>query len=258
MGTTRVLLASLAVLLVAYVFRPTTRPSFVLRPPANPQDPLRLPSNTTTSPRRVLVAGGGLAGLSAALELSERGYHVTIREASDALGGRLSTRNAHLCNQTFAIEHGFHAFFGNYHVLADIRKRLGVDRFFKPWDAVQFIFKEPSYHPETLASEGPYPFNLIRIVLRSPNLRIMDAILSLLHVPDLLWYNHADVFHTYDDMSFREYADAKRIAPRFYDVLYAPSLVSPLFPVHPPIQIIRPHPSTPVTYLLTHPLKHSL
>ncbi len=219
----KTLLASVAALLVAYVCRPTTRPAFVLRPPANPSDPPRLPSHVS---RRVLVAGGGLAGLSAALELSERGYHVTIREAADVLGGRLSTRQVHLLRlrETFAIEHGFHAWFGNYHVFGDIRKRLGLDRFFKPWHAVQFVFKEASYHPETLVSEGPYPLNLLRIVLRSPNLRLIDAILSLLHVPDLMWFNHADVYKLYDDVSFSEYALAKYIAPRFYDILYAPSL----------------------------------
>lgn len=251
----KTLLASLGVLLVAYVCRPTIRPAFVLRPPANPSDPPRLPSHLS---RRVLVAGGGLAGLSAALELSERGYQVTIREAGNVLGGRLSTRHVHLLhNQTFAIEHGFHAWFGNYHVFADIRKRLGLDRFFKPWHAVQFVFKEASYHPETLVSEGPYPLNLLRIVLRSPNLRLVDAILSTLHVPDLVWFNHANIYQTYDDVSFSEYAKAKRIAPRFYDILYAPSLSVTVnerenLSAAEMVGLLPPPPTPPPTYLPTH------
>ncbi|MEM7124659.1 MAG: FAD-dependent oxidoreductase [Pseudomonadota bacterium] len=41
------------------------------------------------SEETVLVVGGGPAGLEAALALGQRGYHVTLAEASDRLGGRI-------------------------------------------------------------------------------------------------------------------------------------------------------------------------
>jgi hypothetical protein len=41
---------------------------------------------------QVTVAGGGIAGLSAALRLAERGYRVRVLEPSDRLGGNLGSR----------------------------------------------------------------------------------------------------------------------------------------------------------------------
>ncbi|HUB06375.1 MAG TPA: NAD(P)/FAD-dependent oxidoreductase [Myxococcales bacterium] len=42
-------------------------------------------------PKRVLVLGGGVAGLAAAVELRRRGLSVTLVEASERLGGRVQT-----------------------------------------------------------------------------------------------------------------------------------------------------------------------
>ncbi len=39
-----------------------------------------------------VVVGAGLAGLSAAYELEQRGYDVTVLEARDRLGGRITNR----------------------------------------------------------------------------------------------------------------------------------------------------------------------
>ncbi len=50
------------------------------------------PASVKDGPRRserVAVVGGGLSGLSAAVELVKRRYEVTLLEASDSLGGRL-------------------------------------------------------------------------------------------------------------------------------------------------------------------------
>ncbi len=107
-----------------------------------------------------------MAGLSAALELADRGYHVTIKEKMvNSVGGKLATRPLNVLNQTFYVEHGFHgkndslylsnipllnlvlfilAWFGTYHQFKDIRDRLNINSYFKSWPAVAlrlYIYK---------------------------------------------------------------------------------------------------------------------
>jgi 2,4-dienoyl-CoA reductase (NADPH2) len=49
-----------------------------------------VPAHAADPPRRVVVAGGGPAGLECARRLAERGHRVELWEASDRLGGRLA------------------------------------------------------------------------------------------------------------------------------------------------------------------------
>ena len=58
----------------------------------------------------VSILGGGLAGLSASLELAERGYNVTIKEMNaQNVGGKLRCVPVEIFpGQIFTIEHGLH------------------------------------------------------------------------------------------------------------------------------------------------------
>jgi isorenieratene synthase len=53
---------------------------------------------------------GGLAGLAAAYELSQRGVQVTLLERSPQLGGKIASWPIQVGDESFMMEHGFHGF----------------------------------------------------------------------------------------------------------------------------------------------------
>jgi monoamine oxidase len=79
------------------------------RPPAAP--PVRVAAQPGP-PRRVVVIGAGLAGLSAAYELHRAGHEVTVLEASGRVGGRVLTLREPFSD-------GLYAEAGAMHVLAE-------------------------------------------------------------------------------------------------------------------------------------------
>ncbi|MGA9359727.1 MAG: FAD-dependent oxidoreductase, partial [Mycobacterium sp.] len=73
--------------------------------------PLGLPDCSGLSSRpRVVVVGAGIAGLTAATGLAERGVAVDLVEAQDYLGGRVGGWTEHSDGAELAMNRGFHAF----------------------------------------------------------------------------------------------------------------------------------------------------
>ncbi|MGF0170943.1 hydroxysqualene dehydroxylase [Streptomyces sp. Marseille-Q5077] len=79
---------------------------------------------------RVAVLGGGVSGLSAAHELAERGYAVTVYEYYDTLGGKARSMpvpgTATGGRADLPAEHGFRFFPGFYRNLPDTMRRIPV------------------------------------------------------------------------------------------------------------------------------------
>jgi uncharacterized protein with NAD-binding domain and iron-sulfur cluster len=79
---------------------------------------------------RVAVLGGGVAGLTAAHELAERGFKVTVYEARDRLGGKARSLpvpgSGTDGRRDLPAEHGFRFFPGFYRHVPDTMRRIGV------------------------------------------------------------------------------------------------------------------------------------
>nr|WP_296771636.1 FAD-dependent oxidoreductase [Rhodococcus sp. (in: high G+C Gram-positive bacteria)] len=73
---------------------------------------------------RVAVVGGGIAGLSAATALAERGVKVVVMEREKYLGGRVGGWSTELQDGSPAtMSRGFHAFFRQYYNLRNLLER---------------------------------------------------------------------------------------------------------------------------------------
>jgi isorenieratene synthase len=74
---------------------------------------------------RAAVVGGGIAGLTAAVALAERGVRVDVFEARPHLGGRVAGWPTTLADGSdVTMSRGFHAFFRQYYNLRNLLRRV--------------------------------------------------------------------------------------------------------------------------------------
>ena len=76
--------------------------------------------------KEAVVIGGGLAGLSCAVALADRGLRVTVLERAVRLGGRASSWTEPVTGDTVDI--GPHIFHSEYHNMLAFLQRLGTSR----------------------------------------------------------------------------------------------------------------------------------
>ncbi|MBZ9599017.1 FAD-dependent oxidoreductase [Streptomyces erythrochromogenes] len=104
-----------------------TAPAAAAATGSAPAAPAAPPAPPPPNGRRVAVLGGGVAGLTAAHELAERGYAVTVHERR-ALGGKARSMDvpgsARGGRRALPAEHGFRFIPGIYHNLPDTMRRI--------------------------------------------------------------------------------------------------------------------------------------
>ncbi|MEG9328277.1 NAD(P)/FAD-dependent oxidoreductase [Salinimicrobium catena] len=83
-------------------------------------------SGKTNNPKKVLVIGAGLAGLGAAWELKKAGHDVTVLEARNRPGGRVSTLRKPFSEGLYA-EEGAAAYGATYTVAKNLIEEFGLE-----------------------------------------------------------------------------------------------------------------------------------
>jgi len=93
----------------------------------------------------VAVVGAGLAGLTTALKLSERGFKVTLYEKEDTLGGNLSSE---MINGVYhdVYPHMFCAWYSNFWSILEDDLGLTLDEQFDARSGVKLLEKGKDYH----------------------------------------------------------------------------------------------------------------
>jgi carotenoid phi-ring synthase / carotenoid chi-ring synthase len=82
-------------------------------------------ATTSTGRRRVVIAGAGIAGLTAAHVLADAGFEVTVLEKASNVGGRCTSYVDAELGHT--IEHGIHGVFPRYENLRRLWHEAGID-----------------------------------------------------------------------------------------------------------------------------------
>ena len=170
---------------------------------------------------RVAVIGGGLAGISAAATLAERGFAVTLYERGSALGGKLSGWPIHVDGEEVPMEHGFHGFFSQYYNLRSLLRAAGADHDLVAQQAYPILFR--SRPAEAFgASRLPFPVNLLEVLGRSDGMDLLDVAGDRPGMLDLLTYDPVGTFAKWDSADVETFIREGRLDGGFADVVLRP------------------------------------
>ncbi|WP_374022278.1 FAD-dependent oxidoreductase [Mycobacterium sp. HNNTM2301] len=123
---------------------------------------------------RVVVVGGGIAGLAAATGLAERGVAVEVIEREEYLGGRVGGWSEREDGTDLAMNRGFHAFFRQYYNLRALLRRIEPRlRMLTPVDDYPLIDGAGRRDTFRGLPRTP-PWNAVAFAARSPTFRLRD------------------------------------------------------------------------------------
>ena len=175
--------------------------------------------------KKVVVIGGGLAGISSSLELARRGFAVTLVESSAALGGKLTGWDIDALGEHFPVEHGFHGFFDQYYNLNELFASAGITKdVFTAAPGYPVIFKNSPKEVFGKTSKI-FPLNVLSIIEQSRRLDMISFLKNyrgLLSTVQLFRYEYKETFRKYDSIDFMTYCKRGEDLPAFVDTVLHP------------------------------------
>ncbi len=142
--------------------------------------------------RHTIIIGGGIAGLTAALHLAERGLKPLLLEANPTyLGGRLAATGTYTLNNIeFPLEHGVHGLWDGYIHLKEMLNRHNLLPALITSQEEEWIYKTGSFIGRSAIgstirnSSIPAPFHYLQLFIKPSFLWVIDwrDWFSLFHV----------------------------------------------------------------------------
>ncbi|WP_165975624.1 protoporphyrinogen/coproporphyrinogen oxidase [Actinomadura rubrisoli] len=167
------------------------------------------------SGRRVIVVGGGIAGLSAAYRLSQSGYEVTVLEKDDQVGGRMVTAE----RQGYRFDVAASLLPSAYTAMRRLVDDAGLASSVQPSSDLASIVDGGVHHHLHLASRLGLPRSSL-LGPRSKAGLFRAAISAKRHRSSLRWDDLSGCA-SLDRESIQEYAD-RRFGPEAIDLLIEP------------------------------------
>jgi hypothetical protein len=126
---------------------------------------------------KVTIVGAGIAGMTAALRLAQRGYQVTIFEQNKFVGGKFRATE---WGKTKAFhEHSYHMFLNWYHNFFDIADEIRVRQEFTALERVRFL------------RAGHFPKMTELVNFGAPSSILQNLLSGVLSVPDMFLYMYS-------------------------------------------------------------------
>lgn len=157
------------------------------------------PSTTHLAHRPVVaVVGGGIAGVTAAVALAERGVAVRLLERHDDLGGRLRGWPTTADGIPATMSRGFHAFFRQYYNLRSLLRRVDPALgFLRPVADYPLLHSNGTTESFSSLPRTP-PWNIAGFVLRSKTFAVSD--LRRMNLPKAAALFDISVPRAYEDL----------------------------------------------------------
>ena len=191
---------------------------------ANATPPTSAAGGSTSSGRAAVVIGGGLAGLAAALRLSESGVRTTLVETRKKLGGRATSFVEPGSDDV--LDNCQHVLLGCCTNLIDFYDRLGVSDLIE-WHR-KLYFCDATGRIDTLTGDPlPAPCHLSRSLWTFGSLSFRDKMSISRGMLAMMRASKA-ARKMWHDMSFADWLAAHKQTPGATQTFWAPVIVSAL------------------------------